>query len=101
MAFTELAYLEDVRWGLLQSGRPVTHFCLVAPIEVIRERLAARGEPIDDPKWSWVHRRAHECCIAHATEAFAWHVQTTGRPASTVAADLARRLRGQVDDRRS
>lgn len=62
MAFTDLKYLEEIRWGLSADRRPVLHFCLTAPLHVVRERLAERGEPIADARWSWVHRRAAECC---------------------------------------
>jgi predicted kinase len=89
MAFSDLAYLNEVRSGLGRSGQPVLHFCLSAPIEVVRERLTARGEPPRDPRWSWVHRRAAECCIAHQASAFAVHVPTDGRPPAVIAADLA------------
>ena len=93
MTFTEIAYLEEVRAGLARSGRPVLHFCLTAPLEVVRDRLARRGEPHGDPRWAWVHRRAEECCAAHQGASFATHVSTDRRPPSGVAADLAARIR--------
>jgi predicted kinase len=92
MAFSEPTYLHEVRSGLAASGRPVLHFCLTASLEVIRERLAARGEPVCDPKWSWVHRRALECCAAHQAPIFSVHLPTEGRSPATIAADLARRI---------
>ncbi len=88
MAFSNSAYLDEVLAGLATSGRPVHHFCLTAPLEVVRERLTARGEPQSDPAWSWVHRRAAECCEAHQSPAFATHVSTDKRPPSLVAAQL-------------
>jgi predicted kinase len=87
MAFSNSAYLDEVRAGLAKSGRPVLHFCLTAPIEVVRERLSTRGELQGDPAWSWVHRRAAECCEAHQAPAFATHVPTDKRP--VIAAQLA------------
>jgi predicted kinase len=92
MAFSELAYLDEVRAGLAASGRPVLHFCLTAPLEVVRERLAARGEPAADRRWAWVHRRAAECCQAHGQPEFAVQVPTMGRSAAAIAADLAQRV---------
>lgn len=89
MAFSNSDYLEEVRAGLAESGRPVHHFCLVAPIDVVRERLASRGEPLGDPKWSWVHRRAAECCEAHRSFAFAAHVPADKQPPNLIAAQLA------------
>lgn len=93
MAFSNAAYLDELRAGLAGSGRPVLHFCLTAPLSVVRARLMARGEPEEDPRWSWVHRRAAECCAAHESPAFATHVATEGRTPQMVAADLAARIR--------
>jgi predicted kinase len=93
MSFSNLAYLDEVRAGLAKSGRPVLHFCLTAPIEVVRERLTARGEPQGDPAWSWVHRRAAECCEAHRASGFATHVPTEKRPPTLIAAQLAALIR--------
>src|SRR5690606_28704051 len=50
MTFSEPAYLHEVRTGLARTGRSVRHYCLTAPLDVVRGRLAARGEPADDPK---------------------------------------------------
>jgi predicted kinase len=95
MAFSEVSYLHEIRSRLASPGRPVLHFCLTAPLQVIRERLAARGEPEQDPRWSWVHRRAAECCAAHASSAFAPHVPTAGITPATIAATLAARVEGE------
>jgi predicted kinase len=92
MAFTDLNYLEEVRTGLAADGRPVVHFCLTAPLAVIRERLEARGEPAHQARWAWVHRRAAECCDAHSAPAFAEHVSTLDRSPAAVAELLAARL---------
>jgi len=89
MAFSNRAYLDEVRSGLARSGRPVLHFCLTASIDVVRERLKARGEPLGDPAWTWVHRRAAECCVAHRSPAFATHIPTDQRSPATIAAELA------------
>ena len=89
MAFSESAYLQQVRSGLARSGRPVLHFCLTAPLEVIRERLAARGEALHDPRYAWVHRRAAECWAAHRASDFAVHVRTEGRSPAAIAAEIA------------
>jgi predicted kinase len=92
MAFSELAYLEEVRSGLARSSRPVLHFCLTAPLDVVRGRLRHRGHPLEDARWAWMHRRAAECCVAHQSESFAAHVPTESRLATAVAADLADRV---------
>jgi hypothetical protein len=99
MAFSEPRYLEEIRTGLSSGDRPVFHYCLVAPLSVVRGRLAMRGEPEGDPRWSWVHRRASECCAAHESAAFAIHVPTTGIAIGAIAATLAREIqkRGHYD----
>lgn len=78
MAFSEPAYLSEVRDGLAATGHSVLHFCLTAPLSVVQERLASRGEPASDPRWSWVHRRAAECCEAHERPEFEIRVPTAG-----------------------
>lgn len=94
MAFSELRYLDEVRSGLASPARPALHFCLTAPLEVVRERLAKRGEPADDPRWGWVHRRAAECCAAHEGPRFAVHVPADDAAPLELAEEIARRIRG-------
>jgi predicted kinase len=94
MAFSEVAYLQEVRSGLASSKHSVIHFCLTAPIEVVQARLAARGEPLHDPRWTWVHRRAAECCRAHKSPQFAIHVPTADSSPEAIAAELVQRIRG-------
>lgn len=93
MAFSEVAYLHEVRSGLASSKRSVLHFCLTAPLEVVQARLAMRGEPLHDPRCAWVHRRAAECCRAHKRPQFAIHVPTADSSPEAVAAELLRRIR--------
>jgi predicted kinase len=93
MAFSEPDYLAEIRSGIARPQRPVLHFCLTAPLEVVRARLAARGEPAEDDRWSWVHRRAAECCREHAKPEFAIHVPTEGLSPGEVAAAIADRAR--------
>ena len=92
MAFSKVAYLDEVRAGLAESG-DVRHFCLTAPLEVVQRRLAARGEHKDDRRFAWVHLRARECCEAHTAPGFAVHVAT-----ETIDPDMvARLIREQLD----
>lgn len=91
MAFSEMTYLDEIRQGLVLTGRPVHYFCLTAPMAVVQQRLAARGEAVDDPKFAWVHRRAIECVEAHRSTHFAVQVATDGTP-SVIAADSVARL---------
>jgi len=89
MAISEVRYLEELREGLASRGRPVLHFCLTAPLPIVRARLETRGEARKDPRWAWVHRRAAECCTAHASSAFAVHVDAADPSARAIAVDLA------------
>jgi len=93
MAFSEMAYLDEVRRGLAASGRPVLHFCLTASLDVVQQRLSARGEAVDDPRFAWVHRRAIECCEAHRSPAFATLVPTDFRSAVAVKSEVSRLAR--------
>ena len=92
MTFSNVDYLAEIQRGLAKSDRTLLHFCLTAPLDVVRERLRHRGEHAEDPRWSWVHRRAAECCVAHQSASFGTHVPTESRPSSAVAADLAARV---------
>ena len=92
MAFSNAEYLEEVRAALSADGSTVLHFCLTAPLEVVRQRLAGRGEPHADPRWAWVHRRAAECCAAHAGSVFAEHISTVDRAPGEIASSMAARL---------
>jgi hypothetical protein len=96
MAFSELGYLDEVRSGLARFGRPVLHFCLTAPLDVVQHRLASRGEPAHDPKWAWVHRRAEECCKAHARTSFAKHVPAAQAHPEELAAEIAHQVQAAV-----
>lgn len=92
MAFSNLAYLDEIRHGLVLTGRPVRHFCLTAPLEVVQQRLAGRGHAVDDPKCAWVHRRAIECVEAHRSTQFVEHVPTESRSPAEIARQIVARL---------
>jgi len=95
MTFSNRSYLSEVTSGLARSGRPVLHFCLTAPLEVVRRRLKQRGEPEGDPQWSWVHQRAAECCAAHQSLEFETRVPACERSPTAIAAELAFRISGR------
>ena len=44
MAFTNLAYLREFQEGARAADPDVRHFCLTAPYEVVRARLAPRAQ---------------------------------------------------------
>ena len=96
MAFSELEYLGEIAAGIETRDRPVKHYCLTAPLSTIENRLAMRGEVKGDPRWSWVYRRAAECCVAHEDTSFATHISTEQASPRDIAEDIAMRLHGAV-----
>ena len=92
MAFSNLDYLAEIRSGLERFDRDIRHFCLVAPLDVIQERLIGRGADPVTPGGKWTFRRAAECCAAHADAAFGDPVPTAHRLPTEIAADVVARL---------
>ena len=78
MAFSNPAYLEEIRAAAERADDRVLHVCLVAPLEVVHERLRRRGAE------EWCFRRAAECCAAHESGAFARHVNAEREPREIV-----------------
>lgn len=77
MAFTNRAYLETFA-NALQATAPVERLCLVAPLAVIRARLAVRaaqeGRSAPSP---FELTRSAECAAAHADPFFGAPVDAT------------------------
>jgi AAA domain len=90
MAFSNLAYLDEVRSGVAAFDADVRHFCLVAPLPVVLHRQSQRD---GGRMHAWQVRRAAECCVAHEDKAFAEHVNAEHRDATALAADIAGRLK--------
>lgn len=89
MAFSNLAYLREIRSGIERFEPRLHHVCLVAPLEVVHERL--RGRPMRPAEQEWVYRRAAECCAVHGDRQFAVHVRAD-RSIDDVAREVAGRL---------
>lgn len=87
MAFSNRAYLAEIRDGLRGRRERVLHFCLTAPLHVVEARLRARQAE------AWCFRRAAECCAAHEDPFFAEQVQTEDRSPDEVAEVIAATLR--------
>lgn len=88
MAFSNAVYLEEIRAALGRFEPRVLHFCLVAPVEVVHQRLRGRGAtPAGAP---WEYRRASECCLAHEGGAFSLQVSAVGRDPNQIADELLR-----------
>ena len=73
MAFSNVEYLEEIRAGIRRFEPRLAHFCLIAPIEVVQERLRQRRTNPRDEAWQF--RRAAECCAVHHQQQFATHVR--------------------------
>jgi hypothetical protein len=92
MAFSNRAYLEEILGGVGRFDPAVRHFCLVAPLAVVLERLAARASAEARPVTAWEARRAEECCAAHRAPGFGEPVAAEARAPDAIAAEIARRL---------
>jgi hypothetical protein len=93
MAFSDQGYLDEVQRGAEAFDPHVYHFCLIAPLSVVQQRLRARGS--DPVSHAWEYRRAAECCAAHQDQRFLRHIDATaGDPEqlAMVIADTVRRL---------
>lgn len=90
MAFSNVDYLDEFLTSLRQRDRETFHFCLTAPVDTIRARLAAR-EPRRGPT-AWMLRRAAECCAAHQRPEFAEHIATQDRSPQVIADEILGRI---------
>ncbi len=88
MAFSNLAYLDEIRDALTDRGHNIIHFCLTAPLDVIQQRLGERGADVNAPGNEWVFRRAAECCQAHTSDLFQIHVDAAHHAPEAIAAQL-------------
>lgn len=86
MAFSNAEYLQELRAGIAGFERRQFHFCLVAPIEVVRERLQSRR--VDATDAAWQYRRAAECCAVHNDEKFAIQINAADRDVADIASEI-------------
>lgn len=86
MAFSDAGYLQEIRTGISRFESRQFHFCLVAPIEVVRQRLGQRQLGASDAAWQY--RRAAECCDAHQEDVFAVKVGAADRGVSDIAEEI-------------
>jgi hypothetical protein len=92
MAFSNLAYLGELTCGVAKFDASVRHFCLIAPLSVVLERLAKRGGDLAHPSLAWQVRRARECCAAHQAAEFGEHIRADDRTPAQIASVIAARL---------
>jgi chloramphenicol 3-O-phosphotransferase len=86
MAFSNVQYLDEIRAGIRAFEPHVLHFCLVAPLDVVQERLQRRRNDATE----WELRRAGECCIAHRDDAFAQQIDAAHRNPDEIADEILR-----------
>jgi predicted kinase len=94
MAFSNAAYLQEIRAGISRFESRQLHFCLVAPIEVVRHRLQNRRLRASDAAWQ--DRRAAECCDVHGQDVFATQIHAAERTVVEIADEIIGRLPGRV-----
>ena len=92
MAFTNPAYLAEIRTGIQRFDLQVRHFCLVAPLEIVQARLLKRGVDASTADGAWAFRRASDCCAVHPRPEFAEHVPAVSSSAEVIAAEILSRL---------
>jgi hypothetical protein len=89
MAFTNLAYLDQIRAGAAASDPDVRHVCLVAPLAVVLHRQSLRG---GGHMHQWQVRRAAECCAVHGGPEFAEQIDAERSGPDEIARAIAERL---------
>jgi thymidylate kinase len=85
MAFTNLTYLDDFSRALSHTA-PVTRICLVAPLELVRQRLLARAK--SERRMALTEfeiERSTECVQAHAHPEFGAKIDATANLEAVVA----------------
>ena len=87
MTFDRHDYLDEISSAIRKFDADLHIFCLVASLETIHQRLRKRGA-LDDSGAEWVIRRSRECGIAHRNPAFGQPIDTEGRSAEQVVAEI-------------
>jgi len=85
MTVVRPAYFEEIMGTLRDRGHDVRHFALLAPREVVVERLRERGLGLGLRFESWAVRALDGCLEALSDARFAEHVDTANRSVSETA----------------
>lgn len=93
MAFSNVAYLDEIRNDLAARGIEVIHLCLVAPVEVVHDRITRRASGVHDDDVRWQLRRAAECCVAHESDVFGERIPVGDMQPEELAEQLIERFR--------
>lgn len=84
MTFWRKEYVEEVMGGLRKIEPNLHHFCLMAPIETIHDRLWQRGEK----EGSWGFNMANTCVTALKDDIFDIHIDTTHKTLETLVKEI-------------
>jgi hypothetical protein len=90
MTLVEPAYVDEIIGGLRGAGHDVLHVALLAPREVVVERLRRRGVVRGLRHESFALDRLDDCLEALREPGFAVPVDTAGRTVGQVADQVAR-----------
>lgn len=93
MAFSEPRYLQEIQSGIGRFEPRQFHFCLVAPLAVVEQRLQSRQ--LDGADAAWQYRRAAECCAVHGDAVFAPQVNAANRSIEEIAEEIVRMVQGE------
>lgn len=91
IAFTNVSYLRELVSHARRRDGATFHFCLTAPLSVVRERLRARETPRGPSEWQL--RRSAECCEVHGAPEFAEQIATEARSPHEIAQEILGRIR--------
>jgi predicted kinase len=90
MTFSNESYLREIVDEIRDIDADTFHFCLIAPLAVVRQRLqqrAGRRAPM-----AWALRRAAECCTEHRRPQYGVHVETENREPREIAGEILAQL---------
>ena len=92
MTLARRPYFDAIRGGFAALGQ-LYHFCLVAPLPVVQQRLLARG---DAGPGSWPWRKAIECVPLLHDPYFAEHIDNEHCSVDDVVNHMLTRMRRQL-----
>ena len=85
MTLANPSYFAHIKSGLASIGVPLHHFCLVAPLETVYDRLRLRGER----DGSWAFGKAARYVPMFNDPLYAHHLDTTALSAAELARHIA------------
>jgi cytidylate kinase len=91
MTLANRQYLDTIRRGLAAVAPPLYHFCLVASLDTIEQRLRNR-----DQDTSWAMSKARRYVPMFDDPAYAVHVNTENRTVPDIVAQLQSYIAGSA-----